>query len=94
MKRSKADKANLWIWAWNNYADCIADWQAEYRFLSDRRFRFDWALPTIKIAVERDGRYYAVAIGSHTQDTDYWKRAYAAAEGWIVFAFTYAGNHP
>jgi len=79
------------------------DWVPEHEFAESigRKYCFDWALPRYKIAVEidggnhkaaikqrRDGSLYAFAIGRHTQDDDYWKRAAAASLGWTVFAFT------
>lgn len=76
-------------------------WVGEYEFMPGRKFRADWACVPEKIAVEvdggnrkaairrrKDGGLYAVAVGSHTQDGDYWKRAHAASMGWLVFAFT------
>ena len=63
-----------------------------------RRYRFDWAIPELLVAVEIDGGNYmarwskkakrCVVIGRHTQTVDYEKRNLASAAGWVVFAFT------
>lgn len=107
VRRSSMDKAGLWEWAWRVGVVQVVpgfaslEWTPEFVFLPDRKFRFDYALPALRIAVEvdggnrkavvrrrKDGRYYGVVVGAHTQEGDYWKRAHAAASGWLVFAFT------
>ena len=43
--------------------------EREYRFIKDRRFRFDIALPDHKIAIEFEGGVYSA--GRHTRSTGY-----------------------
>jgi hypothetical protein len=62
----------------------------EYRFMKDRRFRFDWAWPGKLIAVEIQGGIWT--RGRHSrgygQMGDYEKLNLAQALGWRVFYFT------
>jgi very-short-patch-repair endonuclease len=70
----------------------------ELKVVPGRRYRFDWAIPVLQIAVEVDGgnrqvrwsekKQQYVAVGRHTQDSDYEKRNIAVAAGYRVFAFT------
>lgn len=69
----------------------------QYRFC-DRRYRFDYAWPERKIAVEMDGGNYMVrwskklrrwvAVGKHTKSADYEKLNEALLLGWQVLRFT------
>lgn len=74
-----------------------ADLEQEYRFHPERRWRFDFAIPSIKLAMEIDGGNRiavvsrggkAVAVGRHTADADYEKLCEAAILGWRVLRFT------
>lgn len=98
MGRPKEDKAALFGYYWRLlYHDKLQPIK-EYKFLKKRRFRFDWAFPNFKVAVEVDGgnrmvkkspktgKY--VAVGRHTQESDYRKLNFAAEHGWLVFRFT------
>ena len=62
----------------------------EYRFHPDRRWRFDFAWPGLKIAVEVDGGIYS--RGRHVRGTgferDAEKRNAAVLAGWKVLHFT------
>jgi very-short-patch-repair endonuclease len=63
--------------------------EAEYRFHPDRKWRFDFAWPAFKVAVEVDGGAFTrgrhnTGVGSHN-DKD--KMNAAAALGWRVLAF-------
>lgn len=61
----------------------------EYRFFDARGWRFDFAWPELKIAVEIEG---AVGWGRHTQKAGFTndcdKYNQAALMGWHVFRFT------
>ena len=63
---------------------------AEYRFHPRRRWRFDFAWPSVKIAVEIDGGAYT--RGRHTRgkgfEADCEKMNAAALLGWRVLRFT------
>lgn len=62
----------------------------EYKFLRDRRFRFDAALPAHHIAIEYEGGTYT--NGRHTRGKGYAndckKYTMAAMEGWTLLRFT------
>lgn len=64
--------------------------EAEYKFLADRRFRFDWAWVPYKIALEIDGGVWSG--GRHTRGAgfmrDQEKTNLAALHGWAVFRCT------
>ena len=65
-------------------------WKAEYKFLPDRKFRFDWALPDKKWAIEYEG--IMSAKSRHTSVTGYTNdlRKYnlAVLNGWRVLRYT------
>ena len=60
-------------------------WETEHRFHPTRRWRFDYAAPAIKVAVEYDGLYGG---GAHTSvkmvAKDSEKLNQAAILGWLV----------
>lgn len=62
----------------------------EYRFSDRHRYRFDYALPAIKVAIEIEGGV-RVGIGhAHFRRYESDCRKYNLAQrlGWIVFRFT------
>jgi hypothetical protein len=63
----------------------------EYKFLSDRKFRFDWAIPELMIAFEYEGGVFSAHSG-HTSGRGYSsnceKYNLAALNGWKVIRFT------
>ena len=64
--------------------------KAEYKFLKNRRFRFDFAWPDRMIAVEIEGGVFSG--GRHTRGVGYTrdleKYNLATLHGWLVFRFT------
>jgi len=56
----------------------------EYRFMIDRDWRFDFAWPRQRVALEVNGGRWKSGGGRHAGDADYWKLATAAAAGWRV----------
>lgn len=68
----------------------LSDFQKEYRFHPVRRWRFDYALPEKKIAIEVEGAVWTQ--GRHTRGSgfvkDMEKYNTAAAMGWSVLRFT------
>jgi very-short-patch-repair endonuclease len=108
MPKSNADKKDLFFNAWKKPGDSVSFFYPtqEYRFADDLRrpetgrpymFRFDFAWPDIKLAVEVDGgttmvrrtrQGQLIAIGSHAQDSDYEKINLAAELGWTVLRYT------
>ena len=109
MPKANADKKGLFLQIWNAPGDLFSRSEVpveEYRFAGDLRrpetghvymFRFDFAWPQYKLAVEVDGgtsmvrrtkRGQLIAIGSHAQDSDYEKINLAAELGWTVLRYT------
>lgn len=82
--------------AWETYFENqlieakLPQWEREYRFIKPRRFRFDFAWPTIKFAVEVEGAVFSG--GRHTRGagytTDCVKYALAAIEGYRIIRAT------
>jgi very-short-patch-repair endonuclease len=66
----------------------IPDPVREYRFHPSRRWRFDYAWPNTKIAVEIDGGGFKFGGGKHMQPRDLEKLNTAASMGWKVYRFT------
>jgi hypothetical protein len=64
----------------------------EYKFLSNRRFRFDWAWVPYRLALEIDGGVWMKGGGRHTRGAgfmrDQEKMNLAALHGWRVFRCT------
>ena len=60
----------------------------EYRFHPSRRWRFDFAFPAARLAVEIDGGQWAPRGGRHARDSDREKTNAAAALGWRVLRFS------
>jgi very-short-patch-repair endonuclease len=64
--------------------------EREYRFIKDRRFRFDIALPDHKIAIEFEGGVFTG--GRHTRGTGYVndskKYNLATMHGWKLLRYT------
>lgn len=72
----------------------ISSYVAEYRFHSVRRFRFDWAIVDLKIAIEYEGIYSKksrhTTVSGYTGDIE--KYNLALTEGWRVLRYT-ASNY-
>jgi very-short-patch-repair endonuclease len=62
---------------------------AEYRFAEERRFRFDWAWPERRIAVEEDGGIWIRGRHNHPAGylRDMEKLNLAAELGWRVLRY-------
>jgi very-short-patch-repair endonuclease len=62
----------------------------EHQFHSKRKFRFDYAIPQLKIAIEQEGGIYnGKAHGSIKGILrDMEKYSLAASEGWLILRFT------
>lgn len=61
----------------------------EYRFLADRRFRFDFANPETRVAIEVHGGRWLKQKGGHSSgggiEEDCEKLCLAGFAGWVVF---------
>lgn len=62
----------------------------EHRFAPPRRWRFDFAWPEYKVAVEIDGGQWKTGGGRHNRDSDREKMNAAAALWWCVLRFSVA----
>ena len=76
------EESDLRWWLRMTYQDRV---HTEFRFHPTRKWRFDWALPDIKVGIEFDG---VVSHSAHTSITnvlnDSAKMNEAALLGWIV----------
>ncbi len=70
----------------------ITDFVTELKFDEKRRFRFDWAIPELKLAIEYEGIFSKKS--RHTTvsgySTDLEKYNLATTQGWIVLRYTAA----
>lgn len=78
---------NLQYWCNQN----VLTLEKEYRFHTDRKWRFDYAVPAIKVAIEyegifTDGKSRHTNVVGYTADTD--KYNAAAVAGWRVIRVT------
>lgn len=62
--------------------------QPQYRFHPTRRFRFDYAWVTERVAVEIDGGQWQAHGGRHNTDPDRDKLNQAAVLGWRVLRYS------
>lgn len=62
--------------------------EREYRFHPSRRWRFDFAWPAVKVAVECDGGQWLARGGRHARDADREKLNAAACLGWRVLRYS------
>jgi very-short-patch-repair endonuclease len=89
----KRSKALDWI-GWNLVEWCKGKGVVlleEYRFDENKRWRFDWAIESLKVAVEFEGGVFQQNSGHktakhYTKDTNKYNRA--AQLGWKVLRFT------
>jgi hypothetical protein len=100
-KRSKTDKADLFVRYWRICRTgnqlSIDDPVSEFTFAAPRKFRYDFAWESAKVAVEVDGNaWHTMGGGSHGKDSDREKRNIGASLGWVVFYFspTMLNNDP
>lgn len=87
-KQKKAD-LGLFIIALQATAKNLAlGYQVEYCFHPTRKWRFDFAIPDCKLAVEFDGGQWAPSGGRHSRDSDRVKLNAARELGWTVFQYS------
>lgn len=65
------------------------EWWAEWYFYPERKWRFDYAFPELKIAIEIDGGVFTGGrhSGGIGQKKDMEKMNAAAELGWLVFHY-------
>lgn len=66
------------------------EWWAEWPFHTERKWRFDYARPDLKIAIEVDGGVFTGGrhSGGVGQVKDFEKMNNACALGWLVYHIT------
>lgn len=79
--------------AWTMSTDAPWPFEGEFKFHPIRRWRFDWASPAIKLAVELEGvTHYGPSIGRHQTakglEADAEKYNAAIQLGWRVLRYT------
>lgn len=107
----RQDKARVFVTRWNQLAPVYLRRRlesrgleprhaehtlGEFQFVNGRKWRFDWCVPELGVAVEIDGGNYmarkvrgrCVCVGRHTKASDYEKRNATQLLGWTVLAFT------
>jgi len=86
---SKSELEQQFVVAWRCYGNGKQPTR-EYKFAASigRKFRFDFAWPSAKVAAECDGGQYAFRGGRHATDADREKLNYAAVLGWRVLRFS------
>lgn len=86
---TEAGLQGLWAAALGAHGDGLPAGVAEYSFAAPwRAWRFDWAWPAARVAVELDGMAWQAGGGHHNTDADREKLNSAAALGWRVLRFT------
>ena len=78
------DKAEMFAYILNICGRDLPPPEREYYFAKPRRWRFDYAWPAQKVALEVNGGRFAFAGGRHASEGDYDKLRRAAALGWRV----------
>ena len=85
------DKASLFITYWLMLAPQTArdavQWIPEYRFHPTRRWRFDFAAPSVHLAIEVNGGRFKALGGRHNSPADYEKTRAAVLANWRVLPF-------
>jgi hypothetical protein len=73
---------DLFLEAWNEFGFPGSDITSEYRFFLDRRWRFDFAFPSRKVAIEIDGRGRHQTVTGVRSDCEKYNTAILC--GWAV----------
>jgi very-short-patch-repair endonuclease len=86
---AKADLRSLFVEAWEQHGFAASDLTPELKFHPTRRWRFDIAFPSLKVAVELDGFGFGhQSKGQRRKDNE---KSNAAAElGWTLLRYTSA----
>lgn len=83
----EAIKTVLWLLHREDFIEKAVE---ELQFSNERKFRFDWALPGVKLAIEYEGlmsqKSGHTTIGGYTKDCE--KYNLAQIEGWTVLRYT------
>lgn len=91
-----ADRAADFVFCWQVIAqterEFCGDWPPdpvpEFKFDGQRKWRFDWAWPSARVAVEVDGGRWRAGGGRHGSDPDRVKLNTATAQGWRILHFS------
>ncbi len=84
---SKLKPAEKWRVKWDQFGWKGSDITEEYRFDADAKWRFDYAFPSLKVAVEIDGFGFGHQAVNRLTDNN--EKANAAVEqGWRILRYT------
>ena len=86
MKRKIPRALSRWeeiLWMWLG-AEMPGEWIREYQFHPKRKWRFDFALPSMRLAVEVDGMLYGDKKGGHQTPAGFERDREKDAEGMIM----------
>ena len=90
-KSGSSSLENLFLFEWAPYNTGGYAFVREFRFHPSRKFRFDFALPKLKLAIELDGFGYGGKFGGHQTPSalakDHEKRNLATELGWTVLTY-------
>jgi very-short-patch-repair endonuclease len=85
-------KQELWLYLLDSTIKNPERLYDEYRFHPTRKWRFDYAIPAKKIAIEYEGQPYRIAKGGHNTikgfQSNCEKYNEATLLGWKVLRFT------
>lgn len=73
----------LFLEGWNEFGFSGSDIEREHRFHPTRKWRFDFAFPSRKVAIEIDGRGRHQTVAGVRADCE--KNNNAISRGWAVF---------
>ena len=83
---SRWKPADKFLWVWNEEGLPGGQPQLEYEFHEDRDWRFDYAWPELRVAVEIDGFGYGHQAQQHLANQNEKQNA-ALLAGWIVLRY-------
>lgn len=86
LEKSSIEKALFVL----HYEEKVPQYVREYVFHPKRKFRFDWAIPELKIAIEYEGLFSEksghTTVTGYTKDCEKYNQA--ALLGWKVLRYT------
>lgn len=86
LEKSSIEKALFVL----HYEGKVPQYVREYVFHSKRKFRFDWAIPELKLAIEYEGLFSEksghTTVTGYTKDCEKYNQA--ALLGWKVLRYT------
>lgn len=90
ISESEAERAFITRWTQLGSTQTDLPMYREYQFDAVRKWRFDFAFPEVKLAIEVEGGVWS-GKGHATPkryEADCWKYNAAQAQGWVVLRYT------